>query len=80
MDAGLLMTALNSDKVDISVGYGTDGRISKYGLALIEDDKNFFPPYYVAPIIKKSFKKKYPECFEAINLLVGTISDKEMQK
>lgn len=80
MEAGLLLTALNSDKVDISVGYGTDGRISKYGLSIIEDDENFFPSYNVAPIIKGSFQKKYPECFDAMNLLGGILSDNEMQK
>ncbi len=79
MDAGLLLTALNNDKVDISVGYGTDGRISKYGLKIIEDDKNYFPPYNVAPIIKTNFKKEYPDCFKLLNLLRGSLSDEEMQ-
>lgn len=80
MDAGLLLTALNSDKVDISVGYGTDGRIKKYGLRIITDDKNYFPPYYVAPIVSKNFQEDYPECFEAFNLLGGCLSNDEMQE
>lgn len=80
MDAGLLLTALNSGSVDISVGYGTDGRISKYGLKIIEDDKNFFPPYNVAPVIKEAFMEKYPSCYEAINLLGGKLDDSEMQR
>ena len=80
MDAGLLLTALNSGKVDISVGYGTDGRISKYGLKIIEDDKNFFPPYNVAPLIKETFMEKYPSCYEVINILSNKISETEMQR
>lgn len=80
MDYGLLLTALNSDQVDISVGYATDGRISKYGFQIIEDDKNFFPAYFVAPMINKNFEKDYPECYEAFSLLEGSLSDIEMQE
>lgn len=79
MDAGLLLTAVNSDRVDIAVGYGTDGRISKYGLEIIEDDKNFFPPYNVTPMVMEGFKDKFPECYEIMSGLSGKITDSEMQ-
>lgn len=80
MDAGLLLTAVNSNRVDMSVGYGTDGRIAKYGLGIIEDDKNFFPPYNVTPMVMEKFKDKYPECYEIMNSLGGKISESEMQQ
>jgi len=80
MDLGLVLKALESDKTDIGIGYGTDGRIKKEGFKIIEDDKNFFPPYNIAPIINNNFKGRFPEAMDAIKLLVGKISNEKMQE
>ena len=80
MDLGLILSAVGSGKTDIGVGYSTDGRIEKQKLKIITDDKNFFPPYNVAPIMKESFKNRFPKSLEAINLLAGKISNEKMQK
>lgn len=80
MDVGLVLKALSSDKTDIGIGYGTDGRIKKEGFIIIEDDKNFFPPYNVAPIIDNKFKERFPEAVDAIKLFAGKISNEKMQE
>lgn len=80
MGDGLLLTALKNDKVDVSVGFGTDGRIKKYGFEIIEDDKQYFPEYNVAPLLIEGFEEKFPECYAVIDSLSTMISDSEMQE
>ncbi|UUV20076.1 ABC transporter permease subunit (plasmid) [Fusobacteria bacterium ZRK30] len=80
MDVGLLFPALKNNDLDIIVGYGTDGRIKKYDLTLLEDDKSFFPPYNVAPVVNSKVLKKHPEIEKVLNKLGGKISDNEMQE
>ena len=43
----LMYTAITSDNVDVITAFSTDGLLQKYDLVLLEDDKNFFPPYYM---------------------------------
>lgn len=78
MDAGLMYSAIRDDQVDMIVAYSTDGRISAYDLRLLEDDRRFFPPYYVAFTSRKSSIEKYPELQLAIKSLEGKISESEM--
>ena len=43
-----------------------------------EDDKNFFPPYYAATLIREETLVLYPELTGVLNQLVGVISNDEM--
>lgn len=78
MDPGLTYAAVRDKKVDVIDGFSTDGRIPAFDLKPLEDDKNFFPPYYAAPIIRADVLKKHPEIGDALKLLAGKINEKEM--
>jgi len=80
MDQGLTYAALNDNQIDVNVSYSTDGRIAKFGLKNLEDDKSFFPPYYVTPILKLEFSKENPDITEALNQLGNQWTDIEMQQ
>lgn len=80
MEIGLTYSAIDNDQADVCVGYSTDGRIPQFGLLLLEDDKDFFPPYYAAPIIREDTLKKYPELEDILNKLGGKLNDDEMAK
>lgn len=43
MQIGLVYDALSSGKLDVAVGYSTDGRISAYDLKVLEDDASILP-------------------------------------
>lgn len=58
MQIGLVYDALNTGKMDVVLGYTTDGRIASYDLVVLEDDLNFFPPYDASPLVTKSLIKK----------------------
>lgn len=79
MDQGLTYAALNNSEIDVNSSYSTDGRIAKFGLVNLEDDKNFFPPYYVTPILTLEFAEENPEIVEALEELGGQWTDAEMQ-
>lgn len=80
MDQGLTYQALIDGNIDVNVSYATDGRIAKYNLVNLIDDKNFFPPYYVTPILKMDFADANPEIVAALEELENKFSDEDMQK
>lgn len=80
MDQGLTYQALANGDLDVNVSYATDGRIAKFNLVNLQDDKHFFPPYYCAPIMKQSFIDADPEVAEALEKLKGLWTDENMQQ
>ncbi len=80
MDIGLVYSAVDVGKMDVVLGYSTDGRISSYDLVLLEDDKRLFPPYETSPAIKKDLLRKYPELETVLLKLEGAIDGPTMQE
>lgn len=80
LDPGLRYAAVAEKEVDVIDAFSTDGKIVEYNLVILEDDKHFFPPYYVAPLIHQESAEKYPEVVELLLKLKDQISDKEMQE
>ena len=79
VDGGLRYTALENLKSDVIDAFSTDGLIEEFGLKVLKDDKNFFPPYYAVPIVNEETLAKHPELKEALNLLAGTLTDDKMR-
>lgn len=80
MQIGLVYDALKNKKLDVAVGYSTDGRIAAYDLKILKDDRKFFPPYDGSPLATEKLIKDHPEIDKALKKLQGQISTKEMQK
>lgn len=80
MAISLVYDALKNEEVDAALIYTTDARIAKYNLKVIEDNKNFFPPYLASSVATKEMLKKYPEVEEALKLLVGEFDVKTMRR
>lgn len=77
-DIGLMFSALINGEVTILNSYATDGRIPAYDLVLLEDDRNFFPPYYAAPIVRQDALEANPELEEILNQPAGKIDNLKM--
>lgn len=77
MQVGLGYEALDSNKVDVAIGFATDGRIASMDLRILEDDKGFFPVYNPAPTIRKEILESYPELQNLINELPPLLNQKE---
>ena len=80
MQIGLVYDAVEAGKMDIVLGYSTDGRIASYDLVMLEDDRNFFPPYDAAPVVDNQVLKNTPGLEEALNKLGNNISTEKMQQ
>jgi len=79
MDVGISYRALVDGELDINAAYSTDGRIAKYNLVQLEDDKNVFPPYYLTPIMLQSFADEHPELVNDLGKLENVLTDSDMR-
>jgi osmoprotectant transport system substrate-binding protein len=66
--------------VDLVAGNSTDGLLSARDLAVLQDDKHYFPPYEAAPIVREESLARHPEVQKAIAGLAGKISDADMRR
>src|SRR5205807_5252215 len=80
MDLGLLTRALKEKQVDIIAGNTTDGLIPEFDLFVLEDERQYFPPYEAVPIIRRDAITRHPEVAAALADLAGKISDDEMRQ
>lgn len=80
MQIGLVYDAVNAGKMDVVLGYSTDGRISSYDLVVLEDDLHFFPPYDCSIVIGEEMLEAYPELDDVLGKLSGKITTDTMQQ
>ncbi len=78
MEISLMYQALYNGDVDVIDGFSTDGRIKEFNLKSLVDDKNYFPPYYAAPVVNGNTLEKYPEITEALSLIANQLDDEKM--
>ena len=79
MDLGLIYRALADKQVDVVAGNSTDGVLSRLDFVILEDDKQYFPPYEAAIVMRNDTLDAYPELGKAVDQLMGQISEAEMQ-
>lgn len=80
MQIGLVYDAVDAHRMDVVLGYSTDGRIASYDLVMLEDDRQFFPPYDASPIVNQELLDEVPELYDAIDRLSGKIDTETMQR
>ena len=67
-DNGLKYKILENDEADVAPAYTTEGQLTNTELfTLLRDDKNFWPPYYLAPIVRNEVLEANPEMAEVLN-------------
>ncbi|RXZ01617.1 osmoprotectant ABC transporter substrate-binding protein [Fictibacillus sp. S7] len=80
MQIGLVYQAAAKGKMDVVLAYTTDGRIKSYNLKVLEDDKQFFPPYDCSLVARNEVLKEHPELKGKLEKLSGKIDTETMQK
>lgn len=78
VDVNFYYEGLKQQQADVALVFTTDGRLKQYNLAILEDDKHFFPPYETAFLLRQEIAAKYPKVKEALNLLSGLINEQTM--
>jgi osmoprotectant transport system substrate-binding protein len=77
---GLKYKALLAGDVDVALAFGTDGEIDANKLVVLDDDKRFFPPYQVAPVVRLDALTRFPKIAEALDPLAQFITDAAMRR
>src|SRR5262245_46545487 len=75
MEHGLAYEALASDKLDVTDAYSTDADIKKFDLVLLEDDRQYFPKYLAAPLVRIEMDARIKGI---LNELAGKLNDEQM--
>ena len=80
MDLGLLYPALRSHSIEIAAANATDGQFAGSEFTILADDRQYFPPYECALVIREATLTRHRGLAEALGELAGRISDAEMRR
>lgn len=80
MNHGLAYQALADHEIDMVDAYSTDGKLLKYDVKILEDDRKFFPPYDAAPLIRRDTLARHPELRRVLSRLAFTLDDDSMRE
>ena len=80
MEPKLRYTAVEQGEINLIDAYSTDSELRRYNLKVLTDDKELFPPYQGAPLLRKETLDKYPELEKILNQLAGKITDDRMRE
>jgi osmoprotectant transport system substrate-binding protein len=69
METPLCKKAVRDNQVLSGMAFATDGEIKDYNQAVLIDDKNYFPIYNPAPVVRKALLDQYPK----IKFILGEI-------
>lgn len=80
MEQGIAYKALGEKQVDAGMGFATDGRIAAFKLVNLKDDKNYFPVYNPAPVVRKELLDKNPDIADILNPISAKLDTDTMIK
>ncbi|MHC5211899.1 MAG: glycine betaine ABC transporter substrate-binding protein [Planctomycetota bacterium] len=80
MEHGLAFEAIDAGEIDVIDAYTTDGKLLRYDVRVLLDDRGFWPPYQCAPIVRVDALARYPGLAEVMDELAFTLPDARMQR
>jgi osmoprotectant transport system substrate-binding protein len=75
-DITLKYQALKEGAADIASAFSTDGAISTDDLVVLRDDRNFWPAYNVAPVVRQDALAREPRIATALDGVSPAITDR----
>jgi len=78
-DYGVKYRVIMNGEADLTVGFTTDGDLTNPDLVLLEDDKKFWPPYFVAPVVRGDVLEKNPDVEKVLNDVSAKLDNKTVQ-
>jgi osmoprotectant transport system permease protein len=80
MDLTLVYRALAEGQVDVVAGDATAGLIDALNLSMLEDDRQYFPPYDAVPVMHAPTLLRHPEIGRAVARLGGRVDAAAMRR
>jgi osmoprotectant transport system substrate-binding protein len=72
--------ALNQKQIDVANGFATDWQIAAEKFTALDDDKNLFPPYYLAPVVRMDTVASNPKIVETLERVDALLDNPTMQE
>ena len=79
MELSLIYRALADGHVDVIAGDATSALIASLDLAVLEDTRQYFPPYDAVPVVRAASLRREPAIARALSHLAGRVSAKDMR-
>ena len=80
LDHGLAYEAIAARQIDVVDAYGTDSKLTRYGLSVLQDEKKFFPTYDALLLYRADVPTKFAASWPAITALENKISQQTMRE
>ena len=71
---GIKYQALVDGDANVVLAFSTDAEIGFNDLVVLEDDKNLWPPYHVAPVVRQAALDANPGIADALNAVAQLIT------
>ena len=78
IDHGLAYAALAARQIDATDIYTTDAKIGELGLAVLDDDRHYFPRYDAVVLYRLDVPQRFPAAWQALQSLAGSIDERQM--
>lgn len=75
MTEGAIYAAIDSGQCTFGEVFTTDGRIKSLNLAVLEDDKNFFPKYNVSVVVRQQTLEQAPQLRQLLEPVTDALTD-----
>ncbi len=74
VDYSIGFQSVSSGSAQVNVCYTTDGTVKSKNFIFLQDDKNGFPQFHPAPIVRDDVLKKYPDIPSILNPLAPKLT------
>jgi len=74
-DIGLQYEALQRGDADVATAFTTDALITADNLVVLGDDRHFWPPYNIAPVVRLDTLRAHPQIAALLNRIAPLITD-----
>lgn len=79
-EIGLQYQALLNGGADVATAFTTDSQIGTDNLVVLRDDKQFWPPYNVAPVVRTQTLQKHPQIAAILNRVSPLLTDSAVRQ
>ena len=80
MEIGLSFESISRNQIDVAMIYSTDGKLRKYDLAVLKDDRNFFPVYNACFNVHLKTLSKHPDIPGILAPVARLLDNESMQE
>ncbi|MBV9691004.1 MAG: glycine/betaine ABC transporter substrate-binding protein [Ktedonobacteraceae bacterium] len=74
LDYSIAFAAVKANQAQVTECYGTDSTVPQQGFLFLKDDKNGFPAFNPAPIVRDAVLSQYPDIATVLNKLAPKLT------